>query len=164
MYSYRSKFFGIMAPEILLLVLEYLDQADLANLALSCKRLHNMAQEYLHHHISLNNDKDALIFIRNHHLAAAPGEAHVMTQTKSLALGHIGKVKLLTILKACSNRLKHLSINCRLLSRVDQLDICDFLRKSRLTLETVRLKDPQPEFVEAIAHAQHKSPKAIQTG
>lgn len=138
-------------PEVFLVVLEYLDQADLASLALSSRTFHNLAQEYLFHHISLRNDKDALQLIRTHGLGNQHRNNYVTCETRSLQTGHIGKVKLITILRSCSNRLQHLTIDCRLLSRQDQLELCDCLLMSPFTLQDIHLKDAQPEVTEALS-------------
>lgn len=160
--SYRPHFLQKAPPEVFLAVLEHLDQADLASLSLVCKGLHNIAQNLLYRHISLRNDKDALQLIRTHHLNDSSLPRHVTFQTRSLVAGSIGKVKLLTILKACSFHLKHLSINCRLLSRQDQLEICQSLASQRLDLHSIGLRDPQPDFVDCIRAAQRHSLRSLQ--
>lgn len=161
-WSHRSRFLDIAAPEIFLEVLEHLDQGDLANLTLVSKRVHNLAQQLLYRHISLRNDKDALQLIRTHRLSNPNMGKHITFETRSLSAGNVGKVKLLTILRACSFNLKHLTINCRLLSRQDQLEICQSLAAHRFDLQSVGLRDPQPEFVDCIRAAQKNSLQTLQ--
>lgn len=112
--------------------------------------MHNLAQDYLFRHISLRNDKDALQLIRAHQLNNKTLQKYVTQKTRSLVAGNIGKVKLLTILKACSRRLHYLTIDCRLLSRQDQMEICQCIAHLKLALKTVRLKNAQPDFVNCV--------------
>jgi hypothetical protein len=150
MDSCRARFLDLAAPEIILEVVEHLNQADLASLATVCKGMHNLAQGFLYRHISLRNDKDALQLIRAHELGNLNLPRHVTNGTRSLVAGNIGKVKLLTILKSCSCRLQHLTIDCRLLSRQDQMEICECLAHLDVALKTIRLKYAQPDFVNCI--------------
>lgn len=147
----RAGFMNSVPPEVFLVVLRYLDQSDLASLALSCKVVHSLAQGSLYHHISLRNDKVALQLIRTHRLGQEDLLQCVTRETKSLETGHIGKVKLITILKSCSSQLKHLSIDCRLLTRQDQLEVCDCLIASRFALKSLNLRSAQPEVLEALS-------------
>lgn len=150
------------APEVFLEVLEYLEQADLASLALTCKSIHSLAQRHLYRHISLRNDKDALQLIRTHQLADRDVSKHVTHETRSLIAGNIGKVKLLTILKACSCRLDHLTINCRLLTLPDQLEICDCISRCQLAIRSIHLRDPQPQLVDCLWRKHKHSLRSVQ--
>lgn len=157
-----SRFLDIAAPEVFLGVLAHLEQGDLARLALVCRTVHPFAQELLYRHISLRNDKDALQLIRTHHLSNRSMSKHITFGTRSLVVGDIGKVKLLTILEACSSHLEYLSINCRLLSRQDQLEICQRLATRKFGLKFISLRDPQPEFLDCIRGAQRDSLQLLQ--